>query len=1177
LESSTGAKAFGVVLDQNTQQHGADTADSTPSAATAGMKTEHTPGPAESESIASAAAATADAYARSLNTTPSGKKSGATVRRLLPTSSRKTRHQKAAEEKAAVSAMPARVLDVDPFSGVVDVSLESEVIESAGKRSPMTSGKAIVSKVLLVKDEYVVLSLPRGKGRTSIGFCLLPAVDTQLRMRLRCGIALPCVTIKTSPMSSRYLVYVDWSQVGPALMSKKRVNLAIAISTKEVSPDVTPDNVKVGDKVSGKVSASFPMHANVAIAPGVVGRIHVTRYGTLKSPAKQALGLITGKHVSDLLPAEGDRVRKLTVMSVTDPRGDDSGSKRNAIVLELARNTHGSAVVDGEDVANFVVGMTRVGFVKHIKLDDISGRLNGVWIALTPTVAGYCSRVDALSSEGADVSKLEAGVPVACMITTKASAGDTRVNVTVSSNGVGDCGFYGIISSVRAGDGLRVELPWHARAKNAKDKWWGFVALCDVSDDFDIAVKVMNTAKPGDIVRVRAVTSADKDSVQLSMRGSVVEGGESTAIVDRLFVDSVGINTVGSSVRGFIRSVGKSGGFLSIGRHVVARVLLSDLADEFVKEPSATFPVGMLVSGKIIAIEDSDPSKVQMVLRTRERKVLKRGDNVSSTPPLLTEGSVVVGTVTRVERFGALIEVAVGISALLHKSEADQDRIIANPFAEWNVGQALTAVMLEAKEAGKHRVGTKRCYFEAAGLDADMVDEVLESNARKKARTVVVEGRKTSSIVLEHDDSDDDDDDVEIGSNDGNDEVLHKHERGGDKSSGTSDEGSDRDEMDALPISRGFLFDDVSSVPAVIDASDEGSASDGMDGMDDVRNEIGVTKKSSREKREKRRAKEAAEREIRVREEALANNPDSPETAEDFERLLMGSPNASHIWIRYMAFRASLSQFEKARALAERALSTIVLTEELERVNIWVAYVNLESSFESATDGAEEDAARLRARAAAVFRVFDRACQRVTDVQDLHLQVAAALRLSQPEIANEVMRRALKAFHGSKEVWIAMGASQFASGKLDAGRHTLEKALLSLSKSEHVAVIMKFAQLEYKYGSSERGRTVFESLVGNFPKRLDLWSVYLDMETQRYRAAAKAGEGKEEERDLALGSVRRLFERSISLDLSTKKTKFVFKRWLAFEVEVGDKIAATNVRAKARAYVETKLVPVADA
>lgn len=50
---------------------------------------------------------------------------------------------------------------------------------------------------------------------------------------------------------------------------------------------------------------------------------------------------------------------------------------------------------------------------------------------------------------------------------------------------------------------------------------------------------------------------------------------------------------------------------------------------------------------------------------------------------------------------------------------------------------------------------------------------------------------------------------------------------------------------------------------------------------------------------------------------------------------------------------------------------------------------------------------------------------------------------------------------------------------------------------DHLAdlkTITKFAQLEYRHGDPERGRTIFEGIVDSHPKRWDLWSVYADME-----------------------------------------------------------------------------------
>ena len=51
-----------------------------------------------------------------------------------------------------------------------------------------------------------------------------------------------------------------------------------------------------------------------------------------------------------------------------------------------------------------------------------------------------------------------------------------------------------------------------------------------------------------------------------------------------------------------------------------------------------------------------------------------------------------------------------------------------------------------------------------------------------------------------------------------------------------------------------------------------------------------------------------------------------------------------------------------------------------------------------------------------------------------------------------------------------------------------------LRRPTDLKTISRFAQLEYKYGDPERGKTLFEGIVDSHPKRWDMWSVYVDME-----------------------------------------------------------------------------------
>ena len=75
-------------------------------------------------------------------------------------------------------------------------------------------------------------------------------------------------------------------------------------------------------------------------------------------------------------------------------------------------------------------------------------------------------------------------------------------------------------------------------------------------------------------------------------------------------------------------------------------------------------------------------------------------------------------------------------------------------------------------------------------------------------------------------------------------------------------------------------------------------------------------------KRQLKRQKREKEEAVRAAEMARLEGK-APETATDYERELLGAPNSSLLWIRYMAFLIGLGELPQARAVAERALQTI--------------------------------------------------------------------------------------------------------------------------------------------------------------------------------------------------------------------------------------------------------------
>lgn len=44
-----------------------------------------------------------------------------------------------------------------------------------------------------------------------------------------------------------------------------------------------------------------------------------------------------------------------------------------------------------------------------------------------------------------------------------------------------------------------------------------------------------------------------------------------------------------------------------------------------------------------------------------------------------------------------------------------------------------------------------------------------------------------------------------------------------------------------------------------------------------------------------------------------------------------------------------------------------------------------------------------------------------------------------------------------------------------------------------VDVISRFAQLEFRFGDAEHAKALFESTLSSYPKRTDIWSIYMDI------------------------------------------------------------------------------------
>ncbi|OAD57691.1 Protein RRP5 like protein, partial [Eufriesea mexicana] len=327
----------------------------------------------------------------------------------------------------------------------------------------------------------------------------------------------------------------------------------------------------------------------------------------------------------------------------------------------------------------------------------------------------------------------------------------------------------------------------------------------------------------------------------------------------------------------------------------------------------------------------------------------------------------------------------------------------------------------------------------------------------------------------------------------------------------------------------GFFWDDK---PDLVLPKNEESSSDSEN---ETEHKVKQKKKklSAAERREQERQKE---REIRQKEEALASNQ-LPNSVDQFDRLVLASPDSSIIWLQYMAYHLQTTEIEKARAVARRAVKTINFREENEKLNIWNAWLNLESKF--GTPESLNDVLQEAVRTNDSLKIY-------THMLLVHIEASRQIELE------KTINIMIGKFKQNPQVWIYCGEALLKMGLKDKSRHIMQRALQSLPTSEHVNLMVKFAIMENKFGDKERAQTLFEQILSSYPKRVDIWSCYVD-------SLVKSND---------IEIARKVLERAIVQILQPKKMKTLFKKFISFEEEHGTREEVARVQQMAIEYVE---------
>ncbi|QDU86065.1 hypothetical protein Pla163_32140 [Planctomycetes bacterium Pla163] len=154
--------------------------------------------------------------------------------------------------------------------------------------------------------------------------------------------------------------------------------------------------------------------------------------------------------------------------------------------------------------------------------------------------------------------------------------------------------------------------------------------------------------------------------------------------------------SVGAHVQGTVKAVNSGGLEVAIGP-VNAFMPASQASDRHIDDLSSLVGESM-----VVAVIEADPRKKRVVVSRRKVLDVERADRRREIAGSLIVGDKVKGTVTRVESFGAFVDLG-GVEGLVHVSQLSRQRVEnASEFIQ--PGQSVDAEIVKIEDGGK-RIG----------------------------------------------------------------------------------------------------------------------------------------------------------------------------------------------------------------------------------------------------------------------------------------------------------------------------------------------------------------------------------------------------------------------------------------------------------------------------------------
>ena len=159
----------------------------------------------------------------------------------------------------------------------------------------------------------------------------------------------------------------------------------------------------------------------------------------------------------------------------------------------------------------------------------------------------------------------------------------------------------------------------------------------------------------------------------------------------------------GDRVKGTVTRVAEFGAFVELEKGVEGLIHLSEMSwSKKVRKPSDVVKAGDQVDVVVLGVNQAE-RRISLGLKQA------LGDPWADAAQKYQAGSVVEGTVTSLQKFGAFVQVAEGVEGMIHVGDISAEKRINHPQDVLKVGQAVKAQVLEIEAAKRRlRLGMKQ-------------------------------------------------------------------------------------------------------------------------------------------------------------------------------------------------------------------------------------------------------------------------------------------------------------------------------------------------------------------------------------------------------------------------------------------------------------------------------------